>query len=532
MQFTDFLQNHQVILLFLIITLGYLFGRIKIWGFSFEATGILFVAMIFGNYGFTLLDEFQKMGLILFIYAIGLQAGPAIFNISRKQGLRINLLVIILLGSGALITYVSSYIWNIDMQLAIGLFAGAMTSTPGLASAQETTGSALTSTGYGVAYPFGVIGVILFIKLLPYIFKVDIRKEEEQENRKQRAGSQKVIHKHVRITSETLDGKTLGELNFSRMTGTVISRLKHDGEVRIPSPELQLHVGDVVRLVGEKSRIETAIPFMGEVTDEPIPTVQYFESRMFVVTNKDMVGKSIAELNLPAMYNVNITRIRRGGLEFTAEPDQRLNWGDRVRIAGDAAHMTAIRNLLGDEMKKIEYGDIFAIIAGILIGIGIGLIPFSLGKAISLNLGVTGGVLIAGIILSNRVKLGPIIWQVPMPIISLIRDLGLTMFLAVVGIKAGSEVITTVQQQGIKLILIGVVITLMPMIIITLIARFKYRIYLIEMVGMLSGGMTSTPGLAAGAGITESQAPLLMYATVYPFAMILMMIFVKILAVL
>lgn len=526
----DFLQTHQIILLFLIITLGYLFGRIRIWGFSFESTGILFVAMVFGNFGFTLLDEFQTLGLILFIYAIGLQAGPSVFHISRKQGLRINALVTLLLGSGAIITYLAARLWQLDMELAIGLFAGAMTSTPGLASAQETTGSALTSTGYGVAYPFGVIGVILFIKLLPFMFKVDIRKEEELESKQRQAGREKVIHRHVRITSPSLDGKSLSELNFNRMTGTVISRIMHNNEVIIPGPETRLYKGDVVRIVGEQSKIKSAVPFLGEMTEEEIPNVQHFESRKFVVTNKEIVGRFIAELNLPALYNVNVTRIRRGGMEFTAEPDQRLHWGDRVRVAGDAAHMEAIREMLGDEMKKVEYGDIFAIIAGILIGIGIGLIPFSVGKAISLNLGISGGVLIAGLILSNRGKLGPIIWQVPVPIISFIRDLGLTIFLAVVGVKAGSEVIATIHQEGIKLILIGVLITLVPMIIVTLLARFKFRIYLIEMVGMISGGMTSTPGLVAGSGITESQAPLIMYATVYPFAMILMMIFVKILA--
>jgi putative transport protein len=282
--------------------------------------------------------------------------------------------------------------------------------------------------------------------------------------------------------------------------------------------------------VGTEAQLKIAVPFLGKLSDAQFPEVKYFESRRFVVTNKDIIDKTISDLNLHSYYNVNITRIRRGGLEFTAEPDQVLSWGDRVRVAGDASHMDDIRNLFGDEMKKVEFGDIFSIFMGMLLGIIAGLIPFSIGKAISFNLGITGGVLLAGLFLSNRGKVGPVIWQVPMPITAIIRELGLTLFLAVVGLKAGAEVLNTIKADGLKLVLIGAFITIFPMVIVSIIARSKYKIKLFELYGIISGGMTSTPGLAVASGSTESQTPLVIYATVYPAAMILMMVWVKILA--
>jgi putative transport protein len=530
MDIIQYLQDHQTVLLFLIISLGFLFGRIRIMGFSFEASGILFIAMIFGHYGFVLNNDFQTFGLILFIYAIGLQAGPSIFNISKKHGLQLYFLVLIVISTGAITTLIAAKIWHVEMPLAIGLFAGALTSTPGLASAQETTQSALTSTGYGLAYPFGVIGVILFLKLLPVILKVNIKKEEQNEKDHQEGKQRPVVHKHVLITNKEMDGKSLADLNFNRITGTIISRIMHDGQVIVPGAATRLHINDIVRIVGTEAQLKIAVPFLGKLSDAQFPEVKYFESRRFVVTNKDIIGKTISDLNLHSYYNVNITRIRRGGLEFTAEPDQVLSWGDRVRVAGDASHMDDIRNLFGDEMKKVEFGDIFSIFMGMLLGIIAGLIPFSIGKAISFNLGITGGVLLAGLFLSNRGKVGPVIWQVPMPITAIIRELGLTLFLAVVGLKAGAEVLNTIKADGLKLVLIGAFITIFPMVIVSIIARSKYKIKLFELYGIISGGMTSTPGLAVASGSTESQTPLVIYATVYPAAMILMMVWVKILA--
>ncbi len=526
----QYLHTHQIILLLLVITTGFMIGRVKIFGFSLESSGILFSGMIFGELGFTLSHDFQVLGLLLFIYAIGLQSGPSILNMSRKQGQTLYTLVFLLLGLGAGLTLLIARLWHIDMPLAIGLFAGAMTSTPGLAAAQEATQSALTSTGYGVAYPFGVIGVILFIKLMPVLFRVKISDEEADFRKESHRSRIKIITKCVEITNKELDGKTLIQLNFAATTGTIISRILHKNKVLIPGADTSLHTGDIVRLVGNSEKIEAAIPYLGHESEQGCPEASYFGSQKFVVTNKEIVGKSLAELHLYAYYQVNITRIRRGGVEFVAEPHHKLQWGDRVRVAGDAEQMEKVKKLFGDEMKKLESGDIFSILFGILLGIAVGLIPFSIGKVISFNLGLTGGVLLAGIFLSNRGKIGPVIWQVPVPIITFMRELGLTLFLSVVGIKAGAQVFETFQHQGLKLLLTGAAITLIPMIITAIVARVKYKMMLIELFGMLSGGMTSTPGLAVGTGMTSLQRPLIIYATVYPVAMILMMFWTKILA--
>ncbi len=530
MEISTYLHTHPVFLLLLIIVLGFILGRIRIFGFSLETSAILFVAMAFGHYGFQLPHDFQTLGLIFFIYAIGLQAGPSIFNISKKQGFQLNFIVLVLISSGALLTLALAKLWQVKMPLAVGLFTGALTSTPGLAAAQEATGSPLTSTGYGLAYSFGVIGVILFIKLMPVLFRVKITDEEEQIRQQEQAQRKPILRKEVIITNEALEGKTLADLQFFQTTGTVISRISQKGKVIIPGPNTELHVGDVVRLIGDKDQLKATIPFLGKESEEPLPDVSQFESRKFILTNRGIVGKTIGELNLRQRFNANITRVRRGGLEFTAEPGLKLQWGDRVRVVGEAEQMEQIRQLFGDEMKKIEYGDVFAITMGIVIGVLIGLIPFSIGRVLSMSLGLTGGVLFAGLILSNRGKVGPVIWQVPMPIITFMRDLGLVFFLAVVGTKAGAEVVEVVQRSGPKLILMGALITVLPMVLVALWARKKYKLFLLDLMGLISGGMTSSPGLAAAASMSESQRPIILYATVYPFAMILMMIWAKVLA--
>jgi putative transport protein len=365
---------------------------------------------------------------------------------------------------------------------------------------------------------------------MPVLFRVKISDEEADFRKESHRSRIEIITKCVEITNKELDGKTLIQLNFAATTGTIISRILHKNKVLIPGADTSLHTGDIVRLVGNSEKIEAAIPYLGHESEQGCPEASYFGSQKFVVTNKDIVGKSLAELHLYAYYQVNITRIRRGGVEFVAEPHHKLQWGDRVRVAGDAEQMEKVKKLFGDEMKKLESGDIFSILFGILLGIAVGLIPFSIGKVISFNLGLTGGVLLAGIFLSNRGKIGPVIWQVPVPIITFMRELGLTLFLSVVGIKAGAQVFETFQHQGLKLLLTGAAITLIPMMITAMVARVKYKMMLIELFGMLSGGMTSTPGLAAGTGMTSLQRPLIIYATVYPVAMILMMFWTKILA--
>lgn len=525
-----YLQAHQVILLFLIIVVGFLVGRIRILGFSLETSAILFAAMVFGHYGYSLNKDFQVLGLIFFIYAIGLQAGPSIFNMSRKQGLQLNFLVFTLISFSALLTLFLSKLWHVDIPMAIGLFTGALTSTPGLAAAQEATQSPLTSTGYGLAYSFGVLGVILFIKFMPAIFRVKISDEEKQLAEREREQQTPISRKEVIITNEELENKSLEDLQFFKTTGIVISRIYHDGKLLVPGPKTHLHVGDIVRIVGEENQVKAVIPFFGKKSAKKLPEVRNFESRIFILSNRNLVGKTIAELNLRQRYNANITRVRRGGLEFAAEPGLKLNWGDRVRIAGEAEQMEEIRKLFGDEMRLIEYGDVFAITMGVLVGIFLGIIPFSIGTFISFKFGLTGGILLAGLVLSNRGKLGPIIWQVPMPIITFMRDLGLVFFLAVVGTRAGSEVVHVVQTQGPKLILMGVTITIVPMVSVAILARIKYRMLLLELMGLISGGMTSSPGLAAAAGMSHSQRPIVLYATVYPTAMILMIIWAKVLA--
>ncbi len=530
MNFYSFLQSNPLVLLSLIVVIGFIIGRIRIFGFSFETSAILLVAMAFGNYGLSLPEEFQTLGLILFIYAIGLQAGPSIFNLGKKESLQLNGMVLALISFSALFTTLLAKIFSLDMALSIGLFTGALTSTPGLAAGLEATGSPLTSAGYGLAYSFGVIGVIIYIRSLPFIFKTNLKDEEDLIRKEEEINRKNIVRKEVIITNEELDGKTIGELNLHQTTNIIISRILHKGKVFLPKNETVLHLGDLLRIVGEENFVKSAIPLLGKETEEKIPNVANFESNQFVLTNKEVVGLTIRELNLREHYNANITRVKRGGMEFLAEANLKLQWGDKITVVGEKEDMEEIKKLFGDEIKKVEYGDIFPIMMGILLGIFVGLIPFSIGQIFSFNLGISGGVLLLGILLSNRGKVGPIIFQVPAPLVSFMRDLGLVFFLSTVGIKAGSQIGIIIQKEGVQIIIISLLIAIVPMVFISLILRYYYKTKILDMLGILSGGMTSSPGLAIATNMTDSQKPLVLYATVYPFAMILMIIWAKIMA--
>lgn len=262
----EYLEGHQVILLFLIIALGFVIGRIKIWRFSFDSSAILFVAMAFGHYGFTLNPDFQTMGLILFIYAIGLQAGPSIFNISKKEGMKLNLVVLLLLSFGAILTIALSKIIGLDISISAGIFAGALTSTPGLAAAQEATQSTLTSTGYGIAYPIGVIGVMLFLKLMPVLFKADILKEEESEQKETQKSLSLMGRMDILITNKAINNTKIKSLKLIHTSGVVISRLVHEGITSVPSAETKLYTGDIIRVVGTQQSLASVLPLFGEET--------------------------------------------------------------------------------------------------------------------------------------------------------------------------------------------------------------------------------------------------------------------------
>ena len=524
----EFIQS-DYFALFLIICIGFIIGNIKFKGISLDISAIIFVALVFGHWGVTLPDILGKIGLVLFIYTIGIQAGPGFFDSFKEQGRNLVILAVIVVVSAALITLISILVFDIDGAIAIGLLSGALTSTPGLAAAIETTQSPLASIGYGIAYPFGVIGVILFVRLFPKIFKIDLSKEEAAYEAKSKAGYDEIIAKNFIVENDSVIGKNIGELRIRAITQAVVSRVMHDGIASTPERETILHNGDLIRAVGTEEALRRVQLLIGVETDKEIPLGANHQVQSVLVTNKEVVNKHLGEFNLRGNYHATITRIRRSGIDITPNPSLRLQLGDKVMVACDKDHMKQVMSLFGNNDKKLSDTDFFPVAAGIVLGVLLGKLSLSFGDSFTFNLGLTGGILIVSMLLGRIGKTGKILWTMTGNANQLLRQLGLMFFLASVGTKAGATLVETYAIYGAKLFLIGGIITLVPMILGAIVAQVFLKINVLSMLGALTGSMTSTPGLAAVDPMTDTNAPSIAYATVYPIAMVLLIICVQLL---
>jgi putative transport protein len=526
----EFLNTQPLFVLLLVISLGYLAGQVKIKGFSLESSAILFVALAAGHLGLQVPDIFKVLGLALFIYSIGLQAGPKIPLLFKKEGMGLNFLAFLVVTGGALLTAIGILVFDFGRDISIGIFAGALTSTPGLASAYEATKSVATSIGYGIAYPFGVIGVILFIKLLPLLMKVKIPEAEKEEQQILAQEQPQVINKLIKISNPNVVGQSIKSLNITGICGCVVSRLARGDMVEVPTGKTVLHRGDIVRVVGKEEDIKGAILLLGHTTNKKIPGGN-LDIKRFVVTNRKLVGKKIMDLKVRTRYEGTITRIGRFGVEIPAAADLEIQWGDRISVVAENRFMENLKYYFGDDIKKADEGNIFSIFLGIVLGILIGMIPFSIGNLISLKLELTGGVLLSGLILSNRNKLGPVVWRVPYHIVNFIRELGLVFFLSAVGTQAGKTLFEVIRSNGLLMVFWAAVITTLPMLLVFFLSVRIYRLSIFQVFGLIPGGMTSTPGFATATTVSDSPTPAVVYATVYPVAMISMIFWAKILVI-
>ncbi|MHA7945007.1 aspartate:alanine exchanger family transporter [Formosa sp. 3Alg 14/1] len=524
--------NATYLALFLIICIGFIIGNIKVKGISLDVSAIIFVALLFGHLGVELPDILQKIGLILFIYTIGLQAGPGFFESFRENGKNLVIIAALIVFSAAFITFLSIQFMGIDKSIAIGLMAGALTSTPGLATAIDVTQSPLASIGYGIAYPFGVIGVILFVKLYPKIFRINLTNEEQIYEAKTHGHYDTIVRSTFQVDNIGAIGKTLEELQVRSMTKGVVSRIKHENKAFVPQKDSRLHKGDYIRVVGTEEALRRVEVLIGPRVDVEMSLGEDFVVQSYLMTKTSLVNKTLGELNLKDNFNATITRIRRSGIDLSPNSTLRLQIGDKLMISSQKSCVSQISNLIGDNKSKLSDTDFFPLALGIVIGILVGGVSISFGDAFTFNLGLTGGILIVAMVLGRIGKTGNILWVMSGNSNQLLRQFGLMLFLAVVGTKAGATLVETYMQYGIKLFLIGGLITFVPMLIATIIARIFFKINTLTLLGTLTGSMTSTPGLAAVDTMTKTDAPSVAYATVYPIAMVLLIICAQILGLL
>jgi putative transport protein len=525
------LFENEYVAFFAIVAIGILLGKIEIKGISLDTSAIIFVALLFGHYGVKMPDILQKFGLIFFIYSVGIQAGPGFFESFKKDGLKLIFITALAVGSGAIVTVILSKVLNIETELAVGIFAGAMTSTPGLAAAIESTGSTLASIGYGIAYPFGVLAVILFVKVSPKIFKVSIPTSELEYEKAVKSDFPGLINKNFVVENLNIFGKSLGELKIRTMTHSNISRILHEGQAFTPTESSVLHKDDVVKAVGTAADLLKVQLLIGNETNTPIPLSDKYVVQTILVTNESAINKPLEKLGLMEQYNATITSMRRAGIDITPNASTKLHFGDKVKVACAEESLIPVKKMLGDNHKRLTELDFLPVSIGIILGILIGHIQIPI-FGFSFSLGLTGGVLVSAIILSRIGKTGPILWNVSGSSNQLLRNLGLIFFLVAVGTNAGGSLVATIQSGGFKLLLVGVAITTIPMLVAMIVGHFFMKINFLVLLGALTGSMTSTPALSAVEPMTESNGPKIAYATVYPFALVLIIICCQLMALL
>lgn len=395
--------------LFLIVALGFMLGRIKIKGLSLDVSAVIFIALLFGHFGVIIPKELGNFGLVLFIFTIGIQAGPGFFDSFRSKGKTLILITMLIICSACLTAVGLKYAFDIDTPSVVGLIAGALTSTPGLAVAIDSTNSPLASIAYGIAYPFGVIGVILFVKLLPKIMRVDLDKEARRLELERRSSFPELTTCIFRVTNQAVFGRTLAQINARAMTGAVISRVKHGDSILMPKANTMLLEGDYVQAVGSEEALNQFAVLVGEREEGELPLDQTQEIESLLLTKKDMINKQLGDLNLQRNFGCTVTRIRRSGIDLSPSPDLALKFGDKLMVVGEREGLRGVARLLGNNAKQLSDTDFFPIAMGIVLGVLFGKINISFSDSVSFSPGLTGGVLMVALLLSAVGKTGPIL---------------------------------------------------------------------------------------------------------------------------
>ncbi len=522
------LLEEPLLLLFFILFLGSWLGQAKMKGLSLGSAGVLLVAMVFGHYGFQVSPVVQNFGLSLFIVAVGLQAGPRFFRMIRTSGLIFGIIALVVVLSASITTIIVSKTLHLPEALSIGLMTGALTSTPGLAAALQATNDPLASVGYGIAYPFGVLAVVLFVQLLPKLLKVDLMKDlQEKDNPVRNEVSPVVLT--IKITNPSINKRTLKELRFQKKHDVVISRVIRGHRNIIALNDTVLLQGDHLVSVGTREALQRFCDDVGMEVETNLQNVDHIKLRKVTVDTDDIIGKSLKELQLRRIYGVTVTRLERGGIEYSQNARMRLERGDVLTIVSSEDRLNDVEKLFSNKSLTVTNVHIFSLSIILLIGIIFGMIPIHLPGLGTVTLGVAGGPLFVALIIGHFGKLGPIQARYYQPSNQVIRDLGLVLFLAGAGTTAGQGIVEVVQTEGVRLVLGGGIITIVPIVAGFLVARHLFRLSYVHSLGALCGGMTSTPGLGSVNQLVDADDPNIAYAAAYPFALILVAVFSQLL---
>lgn len=534
---------HIALLYAIVIAIGVYLGKIKIGGISLGVTFVLFAGILAGHVGFTgpkeILTFVQDFGLILFVFMIGLQVGPGFFESFKKGGVTLNMLSASAILLNILVMFGCYYLFfdtsnPNNLPMMVGTLYGAVTNTPGLGAANEAllsvfpNGAPSIANGYACAYPLGVVGIIGATILIKYICKINTADEEEQLNEEDAANPHAKAHNmHLRVENAYITGRTLREVSEFLNRDIVCSRLLHNGEVSIPNSQTKFEVGDELLVVCAEADAEAIKAFIGpEIEaewDREKDEVQHFVSRRIIVTRPEMNGKTLGKMHFSSVYGVNVTRISRQGMDIFAGRNHHFHVGDKILVVGPEENVNRVAEIMGNSVKRLDAPNIATIFVGIMVGIIFGSLPFAIpGMPVPLKLGIAGGPLIIAILIGRfgyRMKL---VTYTTTSANMMLREIGLVLFLASVGIKAGAGFWdTVVQGDGLKYVGCGFLITVIPILIIGTIARLKFKFNYFTIMGMLAGTYTDPPALAYANASCSKEAPAVGYSTVYPLSMFL-----------
>ncbi|MBV5032984.1 putative transporter [Escherichia coli] len=541
-----------VSILALVAVVGLFIGNVKFRGVGLGIGGVLFGGIIVGHFvsqaGMTLssdmLHVIQEFGLILFVYTIGIQVGPGFFASLRVSGLRLNLFAVLIVIIGGLVTAILHKLFDIPLPVVLGIFSGAVTNTPALGAGQQilrdlgTPMAMVDQMGmsYAMAYPFGICGILFTMWMLRVIFRVNVETEAQQHESTRTNGGALIRTINIRVENPNLHNLAIKDVPILNGDKVICSRLKREETLKVPSPETVIQLGDLLHLVGQPADLHNAQLVIGQEVDTSLSTKGTdLRVARVVVTNENVLGKRIRDLHFKERYDVVISRLNRAGVELVASSDISLQFGDILNLVGRPSAIDAVANVLGNAQQKLQQVQMLPVFIGIGLGVLLGSIPvFVPGFPAALKLGLAGGPLIMALILGRIGSIGKLYWFMPPSANLALRELGIVLFLSVVGLKSGGDFIyTLVDGEGLSWIGYGALITAVPLITVGILARMLAKMNYLTMCGMLAGSMTDPPALAFANNLhPTSGAAALSYATVYPLVMFLRIITPQLLAVL
>ena len=539
------LVAQAVLALSIVAAVGLALGSIGFRGIRLGAAGVLFAGIFFGqlrmHFDERILEFVRDFGLILFVYTIGLQVGPSFFPSLRRQGLQLNVLAAAIVLLGGLIAACLRVVFRFSIPAVAGIFSGATTNTPSLAAAQavfqgfkdqSSSNTDLLGMAYAVAYPFGIFGIILTMLLIRNVFRINPEAEAIAKNIEAESADRTPDHIDLDVTNPNVNGLVLRDVPFALESGIVFSRLYSNGSVHVPGEDSVIHLGDVVRVVGPKTKLlefEKIIGLKSAIDLKTIPS-ELTTERLYV-TKRSVLGRSLGELNFEHLYGAVVTRVARAEVEFAARDNVRLQFGDLLFVVGAKGGVTKVADLIGNKSKALDDPHVLPVFVGILLGVVLGSIPIVLpGIPAPVRLGLAGGPLIVALALSQIGGAGPLIWYLAPGANFVLREIGIVLFLACVGLKSGSRFLEVlISGSGVYWMLAGAFLTLLPLLLVGFVARITFKLDFPTICGVLAGSMTDPPALAFAGTINKSDQPLVAYAAVYPLAMILRVFVVQIL---